>query len=40
MGLTSNSTGLNILNDTYIELKSKSNYTIALSGNPNGMMMR
>ncbi len=35
MGLTSNSTGLNILNDTYIELKSKSNYTIALAGNPN-----
>ena len=35
MGLTSSSTGSNLLNDDFESLKEKSDFTIALAGNPN-----
>lgn len=35
MGLTTNSTGLELLNNTTINLKNKCDYTIAIAGNPN-----
>lgn len=35
MGLTTNSTGTNLLNDDFALLKNKCDYTIAIAGNPN-----
>ena len=35
MGLTSKSTGVDVLNDTIENLKSECDYVIALAGNPN-----
>lgn len=35
MGLTSSSTGSNLLNDDFSTLRQKCDYTIALAGNPN-----
>ena len=35
MGLTSNSTGNNLLNEDFEKLKKDCNFTIALAGNPN-----
>ena len=35
MGLTNSSTGSNLLNKNFEELRKKSSYTIALAGNPN-----
>ena len=35
MGLTSNSTGNNILESTFDKTKSNCDYVIALAGNPN-----
>ena len=35
MGLTSSSTGTNLLNDNFENLKKKADFTIALAGNPN-----
>ncbi len=35
MGLTSNSTGNNLLNENFEKLKKDCNFTIALAGNPN-----
>jgi len=35
MGLTTSSTGANLLNDDIKELRNKCNFTIALAGNPN-----
>lgn len=35
MGLTSKSTGNNLLNEDFEALKKQCNYTIALAGNPN-----
>lgn len=35
MGLTSSSTGNTFFNDKYQNLKLKTDFTVALSGNPN-----
>ena len=35
MGLTSSSTGTNLLNDDFLEIQKKCNFTVALAGNPN-----
>ena len=35
MGLTSNSTGNNLLNDNFETLKKDCNFVIGLAGNPN-----
>lgn len=35
MGLTSSSTGTNLLDDNIIQMKEKCEYTIAIAGNPN-----
>ncbi len=35
MGLTAQSSGTYLLNDEFEELKTKSDFTIALAGNPN-----
>ena len=35
MGLTSSSTGTNLLNEDIIKLKESCDYTISLAGNPN-----
>ena len=35
MGLTTNSTGTNLLNDDFISSEKKCDYTIAIAGNPN-----
>lgn len=35
MGLTSNSTGNNILENTFDKIKNNCDYVIALAGNPN-----
>lgn len=35
MGLTSHSTGTNVLNNDFELQKNKCNYTVAIAGNPN-----
>ena len=35
MGLTSSSTGITLSNDSFKLLKEKTDFTVALSGNPN-----
>ena len=35
MGLTTNSTGTNLLNNDFISPEKKYDYTIAIAGNPN-----
>ena len=35
MGLTNNSTGTNLLNEDFENLKDSCDFTIALAGNPN-----
>jgi len=35
MGLTSSSTGSNLLNDDFLEIQKNCDFTIALAGNPN-----
>ena len=35
MGLTKNSTGTKVLNETIESLKEKCDYTVSLAGNPN-----
>ena len=35
MGLSRTSTGNNLLNDDFQELKNKCDFTVALAGNPN-----
>lgn len=35
MGLTTNSTGSNLLNDNALFQKNKCDYTVAIAGNPN-----
>lgn len=35
MGLTSTSTGSNLLDEDIIQMKEKCEYTVAIAGNPN-----